>query len=156
MKLPVVKHSAVNAITFLSLSIFMLVAPISSAEIFQCTSIDGAVEFTDTPCMGPGSEIVNIEERYTSGPPGLRPYELERLAQLDETLRLEKLMRYDARQAYAALEPSDPVLCRSAQLHLGGHYNRAYAQYGYYLDHNNRYAREQRNTLLLKQQRYCR
>ncbi len=145
-----------NVLKVLFLLALMQAAPFSNAGIFKCTGIDGAIEFTDIPCAGQGAEIENIEERYTSGPPGLRPYELERLAQLDETLRLEKLMRYDARQAYAALEPSDPVLCRSAQLHLGGHYNRAYAQYGYYLDHNNRYAREQRNTLLLKQQRYCR
>lgn len=122
-------------------------------EIYKCLLETGVVEFTDVPCTGIPSERVNIEEYYTTGSQGLRPYELERLRQLDQDLRFEKLVRLNEQQQQAALTVYDEVLCRSALLHLDDLYYRVSSGYA---SLNSRFLSEQLHVQKMKKNRYCR
>lgn len=123
-----------------------------NAEIYRCTDSSGMIEFTDDACPGIGNKILNISERYNSPVQGLRPYELERLRQLEENLRLEKMARYDARQVYTRLTMNDEVQCVSAMRHLDEY------QYRYANGHigNSQFIRELYAAELRKLDRYCR
>jgi len=122
-------------------------------EIYKCLLETGVVEFTDEPCVGIPSERINIEEHYTSGSQGLRPYELERLQQLDQNLRFEKLLRMNEQQQLTALTVNDEVLCRSALLHLD---NLNYRISSGYASLSSRFLSELLQVQRMKKNRYCR
>jgi len=135
--------------TIVCISLGLWSSPVM-AEIYQCQHSSGLVEFSDEPCRDTaGSRIINIGDRLTDGGPGLRPYELERLRQLDRDLMLEKLARLEARAGPGGY---DEVQCRGALLYLddfGYRYASGYASRG------SRFLRELWNSQIDKRDRYC-
>ena len=124
------------------------------AEIYQCRHGSCPVEFTDKPCRDTAeSRIIDIEDRLTDGGPGLRPYELKRLQQLDWNLALEKLARLQARALLADMGVYDEVQCRGALLYLN---DLDFRYASGYASRDSRFLAELWNSQIDKRNRYCR